>query len=214
VLADGKRVVFPGLYAAGECACFSVHGANRLGTNSLVDLLVFGKRAGADIIRYVAQTEFAKLAVDTEDPVAARIEALLGSTGIECVSEIRTEMQKVMTEQCSVFRDKKNLEQALAKIQQLKAHFANIGLKYKGKAFNYDLEDALELGNMLKLAESIVFSALRREESRGSHYRNDFPLRNDNIWLKHTLVFQNANGLDVQYKPVIITRFEPKARTY
>ncbi len=214
VLADGKTTVLPGLYAAGECACVSVHGANRLGTNSLVDLVVFGKRAGIDIVRYVAMSDFAPVPVKTEEVAAQKIEFLFKSNGKERVSDIRDEMQLTMTHQCSVFRDKQNLEGALAKIRQLNVRYSNISLSNREKSFNYELEDAFELENMLTLSETIVLSALRREESRGSHYRNDFNERNDVEWLKHTLISKKGNDFEIQFKPVAITRYEPKARVY
>ncbi len=214
VLADGKSAVLAGLYAAGECACVSVHGANRLGTNSLVDLVVFGKRAGADITEYVDKNPLAPLPADAELAVSSKIDRLLGTAGKERAAAVREDMQKTMTQLCSVFRDRKGLEQAMQRIRELRGRMANLELMYKGKRFNYELEEALELEIMLKLAEVIVYSALQREESRGAHCRNDFPERNDEVWLKHTLVFHMPSGLEVQYKPVVVTRFEPKARVY
>jgi succinate dehydrogenase / fumarate reductase flavoprotein subunit len=214
VLADGKTQVLGGLYAAGECACVSVHGANRLGTNSLIDLVVFGKRAGTDIARYVAQSNLPSLPSGAEFAVKEKVQGLLESQGNERISQIRAEMQKTMTQQCSVFRDRPNLEEALCKIGELKARYVQVGLSFKGKRCNYELEDALELGNMLKLAEAIAYSALLRQESRGAHFRNDYPQRNDHDWLKHTLLAQTPNGIQVDYKPVTVTRFKPRARTY
>ncbi len=214
VLADGKSAVMPGLYAAGECACVSVHGANRLGTNSLVDLVVFGKRAGADIMEYADRNPLPPLPADAEYAVSSKIARILGTAGGERVAEVRDNMQRTMTQLCSVFRDRKGLEQALERIREFQSRAANLELTYKGKRFNYELEEALEFENMLKLAEVIVYSALQREESRGAHYRNDFPARNDEAWLKHTLVFPTPIGLEVQHKPVVVTRFEPKARVY
>jgi succinate dehydrogenase / fumarate reductase flavoprotein subunit len=214
VLADEKSTVVPGLYAAGECACVSVHGANRLGTNSLVDLVVFGKRAGLNIASYVAENPQTPLEEDIEQTVTSKIDSLLSFNGEEGVASIRVEMEKVMTHLCSVFRDKNGLEQALARISELQSRMAKVGLSYREKRFNFELEAALELSNMLKLSEIIVYSALQREESRGAHYRNDFPNRDDEAWLKHTMLFHSANGFDVRYKPVVITRFEPKARKY
>jgi succinate dehydrogenase / fumarate reductase flavoprotein subunit len=214
VLADGKAMPTPGLYAAGECACVSVHGSNRLGTNSLVDLVVFGKRAGIDIANYVKENPLPRLPENAESAAASEINKLLHSEGAERVSVIREEMKKVMMDKCSVFRDCSGLQEALDKVRELKNRCLHLGLTYRGRNFNYELEEALELGNMLKTAEAIVFSALQREESRGAHFRNDFPERNDAAWLKHTLVFKSAEGLMAQYKPVIITRFEPKERKY
>jgi succinate dehydrogenase / fumarate reductase flavoprotein subunit len=214
VLADEKSTAVPGLYAAGECACVSVHGANRLGTNSLVDLVVFGKRAGLDIADYAGKNPKTPLQENAESLVSSKIDALLSSAGQERVAVIREEMQKVMTRLCSVFRDGKGLEEALSTVRELQGRMVNLGLTYGCKRFNYELEEALELENMLKLAEVIVYSALQREESRGAHYRNDFPERNDDTWLKHTMVFHAAGGLEARYKPVVVTRFKPKARRY
>jgi succinate dehydrogenase / fumarate reductase flavoprotein subunit len=214
VLADGKSKVFAGLYAVGECACVSVHGANRLGTNSLVDLVVFGNRAGADITEYTGKNQFAQLPTDAELAVLSKINGLLNMSGKERVASVREDMQKTMTLLCSVFRDRNGLEQALERIRELQGRMANLKLKSNGKSFNFELEEALELEVMMKLAEVIVYSALQREESRGAHYRNDFPERNDEAWLKHTLTFRTPTGLVVQHKPVVVTRFEPKARKY
>jgi succinate dehydrogenase / fumarate reductase flavoprotein subunit len=214
VMVDGLTEVFPGLYAAGECACLSVHGANRLGTNSLIDLVIFGRRAGLSIAEFVSENPIINLPEGIEEAVDWKINSLLNSTGNERVSELRLEMQHIMTQNCSVFRDKKSLEEALDKIRKLRDRFKNVKLGNGEKTFNYELEDALELENMLKLAESIVFSALEREESRGAHYRNDFPERNDEKWLKHTLLFQMPDRLSCSYTPVTITRFQPKPRKY
>ena len=214
VLVDGESTILPGLYAAGECACVSVHGANRLGTNSLVDLVVFGKRAGADITEYAGKTKLAPLPSDTEWEVSSKINRMLGTTGKEHAAAVREDMQKTMTQLCSVFRERKGLEQALERIRGLQGRMANVELMHKGIRFNYELEEALELEAMLKLAETIIYSALQREESRGAHYRNDFPDRDDGAWLKHTLIYRTPIGLEVQHKPVVVTRFKPKARTY
>jgi len=176
--------------------------------------VVFGKRAGTDITEYVDKNPLAPLPADSELAVSSKIDRLLGMAGKERAAAVREDMQKTMTQLCSVFRDRKGLEQAMLRIRELQGRMANLELMFKGKHFNYELEEALELGIMLKLAEVIVYSALQREESRGAHYRNDFPERNDKAWLKHTLVFHMPGGFDVQYKPVIVTRFEPKARVY
>jgi succinate dehydrogenase / fumarate reductase flavoprotein subunit len=214
VLADGKSAVLPGLYAAGECACVSVHGANRLGTNSLVDLVVFGRRAGVDIARFARENSLAKLPEEAEASVALEIDRLLGSGGEERVGRIREEMQREMTLRCSVFRDKAGLLVALEKIRELKGRLANVGLTSRGKRFNFELEEAFEVENMLKAAEATVFAAVHREESRGAHYRSDFPQRNDKTWLRHSLVFPTDEGLKVDFKAVSVTRFAPKPRTY
>jgi succinate dehydrogenase / fumarate reductase flavoprotein subunit len=214
VLSDGKSVVMPGLYAAGECACLSIHGSNRLGTNSLVDLVVFGKRAGLDIIDYVQKNALIPLPKTDEFPISREIDTLFSSSGKERVGALREEMEETMTKFCSVFREKRGLEQALSEIKEIRKKMAGLRLSSSQKRFNYELEEALELGNMLKLAEVIVFSALQRNESRGAHYRNDYPQRDDKQWLKHTLIFRSTAGLETKYKPVAITRFEPKERKY
>ena len=214
VLSDGKSEVAAGLYAAGECACVSVHGANRLGTNSLVDLVVFGRRAGIDIIRYVMENQLKPLPMLAEEAAKEEIAEMLGKAGKENVAAIRDGMQQTLSELCNVFRDESGLTKALHRIRELITRFSDLNLAYRGKSFNYELEEAFELGNMLKAAETIVFSALCRKESRGAHYRTDFADRNDADWLKHSLVFQTSNGLEIHYKPVVVTRFEPKERTY
>ncbi len=214
VLADGRAKLFPGLYAAGECACVSVHGANRLGTNSLVELVVFGRRAGIDIAKYAEENDLPSLPSDSEQAISQEIKSLLTATGSEKIASIRDAMQRIMSDKVNVFRDEDGLTLALNKIRQLKSRYRNLNLSNSGKAFNYELEDAFELDSMLKTAETIAFAALKRKDSRGSHYRSDFPDRDDSNWLKHSLVFQTPDGLAVDYKPVTITRFEPKARTY
>jgi succinate dehydrogenase / fumarate reductase flavoprotein subunit len=162
----------------------------------------------------VGKNPLPKLPEDAELAVSSKIDRILGMAGKERAAAVRDDMQKTMTQLCSVFRDRKGLEQATQRIRELQGRVANLEIMHKGKRFNYELEEALELENMLKLAEVIVYSALQREESRGAHYRNDFPERNDEAWLKHTLVFHMPIGFEVQYKPVVVTRFEPKARKY
>jgi succinate dehydrogenase / fumarate reductase flavoprotein subunit len=213
VLDETGRPV-EGLCAAGECACISVHGANRLGCNSLVDLVVFGRRTGKMIRRELERIEWSELPVGADQPALSRIDALMSrSSGIRAAA-VRKAMQRVMTFECSVFRHEKGLEDALGKLEALKEQYREVTIDNKGKAFNSDLLEALELESLLGLAEVILVSALDREESRGAHFREDYPERNDENWLKHTLVRRTAGGLTVSYKPVVITRFEPKPRTY
>jgi succinate dehydrogenase / fumarate reductase flavoprotein subunit len=214
VLMDGMGKVMPGLYAAGEATCLSLHGANRLGCNSLVDLVVFGKRAGVSLSKYVREAEGCELVGAAERKMSDDIDAFLSNEGDENVGNIRDEMQKIMTQNCSVFREKVSLVKTLEVLHMLKTRFNKIGLTAKGKSLNYELEDAFELGNMLNVAEAIVYSALVREESRGAHYRVDFPERDDKSWLKHTLLFKKTDGFDVGFKPVSITKFQPKVRSY
>jgi succinate dehydrogenase / fumarate reductase flavoprotein subunit len=213
VLIDDTGTPVQGLFAVGECACVSVHGANRLGCNSLIDLVVFGLRTGK-AVAHVKDTEMPKLPVEAEEAVQKKISSMFKPDGSERVPLIREAMQQVMTEKCSVFRKHESLQEALAEIRQLKERYANASLANEGGRFNYALEEALELGNMLKTAETIVFSALQRKESRGAHYREDFPKRNDSEWLKHTLVYASPKGLKLRYKPVTVTRFPPEERRY
>lgn len=215
VIIDNEGTPFPGLYAAGECACVSVHGSNRLGCNSLLDLLVFGRRAGKEINRAVSTIELAKLPPNPEREMADRIHALMGSHGEERSSHIRSELQAVMMDKVSVFRTGEDLLQALEKVRELKKRYRQVSLQDKGNCFNRDLLEALELGYMLDLAEVITLGALRREESRGAHYREDFPKRDDEKWLVHTMSGYSATGEpQISYKPVTITRFQPKERKY
>jgi succinate dehydrogenase / fumarate reductase flavoprotein subunit len=209
---NGNAVL--GLFAVGECACVSVHGANRLGCNSLIDLVVFGRRAGEALAASVKKTEMPQLPVEAEEAVEKKSQGLFKSEGGERVPVIREAMQQVMTEKCNVFRNQHDLQKALAEIRQLKKRYANVCLANSSRRFNYALQDALELENMLKTAEAIVFSALQRKESRGAHYREDFPKRNDAEWLKHTLAYAAPEGLRLHYMPVTVTRFPPEERRY
>jgi succinate dehydrogenase / fumarate reductase flavoprotein subunit len=214
VLADERGTVAQGLYAVGECACVSVHGANRLGCNSLIDLVVFGRRAGLSVTKYVEENVLLPLQPDSESDIDKTINNLLGSHGDYRVPAIREAMQRVMAEKCSVFRDQNGLTEALATIRELKQKYASLNLANKSRRFNYEVQEALELGNMLKTAEAIVFSALHREESRGSHFSSDHPERNDEEWLKHTLAHSSNKRLTLSYKPVVVTKFPPEKRRY
>jgi succinate dehydrogenase / fumarate reductase flavoprotein subunit len=215
VVRDEKNTVVPGLFAAGECACVSVHGANRLGTNSLVDLLVFGRRAGRQMARYVGTVERPRPIADAMEPIRARLAEIRDreATG-ESVATIRHELADVMMDKVGVYRDATLLTEALAKVRELKGRYGAVSISDCGGVFNTDLLEANELGYLLDLAEVTVVGALARTESRGAHSREGFPERNDAQWLKHTLAYQGAKGPTLKYKPVSITRFEPKPRTY
>jgi succinate dehydrogenase / fumarate reductase flavoprotein subunit len=214
VLADDEGAVLPGLYAAGECACVSVHGANRLGCNSLIDLVVFGKRAGQSILSYVKNNDLPPFPLQAEKMVDNKIRSFLDYGGVECVSVLRESMQSLMTQKVSVFRDQVSLEGALEQIRQLKKRSLNLGLKDKSTVFNYELQEAHELSNMLRVAEVLVYSALARSESRGAHYRSDYPERNDRVWLRHTFVSKTDSGLQARYRAVSVTAFAPQKRRY
>ena len=214
VVIDEKNTPMPGFYAAGECACVSVHGANRLGTNSLVDLVVFGRRAGQAMAEYAKQADFIPLPDDPAGPVRAEIERILNNRGGESPARIRAAMQQEMMDNVSVFRTEEGMQHALDVIRELKERYKHIEIMDKGRRFNTDLLEAIELGCLLDLAEVTTVSALARKESRGAHYREDFPQRDDENWLKHTLAYQTDSGITLRYKPVVITRYQPKARKY
>ncbi|CAN5832403.1 succinate dehydrogenase flavoprotein subunit [soil metagenome] len=215
VILDDRNTVMEGFYAAGETACVSVHGANRLGTNSLLDLVVFGRRAGVDMARFCQQAELPPIPADATVRAAESLRQLLETQKGEPAAKLREEMQDVMMDYVSVFREESGIQQAVDKIRELKQRFNDIVVMDKGKRFNLDLLEAWELGNLLDLAEVTAVCALNRTESRGAHSREDYPKRNDDEWLKHTLAYQGEDGsIDLRYKPVTITRFQPKERVY
>ena len=214
VVLDAAGTPFEGLYAAGECACVSVHGANRLGCNSLLDTLVFGRRSGIEIRRFVQTADMPKASPDVANKEAARISELMSRDGKENLGRVMARMQEVMMEKASVFRLAAGLTEALDEIRELQKCYRNISLQDKGSCFNRNLLDALELGHMLDLAEVIAMGALHREESRGAHCREDFPARNDEKFLVHTLVRHTDDVPQIFKKGVTITRFQPKERKY
>jgi succinate dehydrogenase / fumarate reductase flavoprotein subunit len=214
VFAGASTTVLPGLYAAGECACVSVHGANRLGTNSLLDLIVFGRRAGSDMVRYVKEAEFTPLPPEPAARTAETLSHLRNSTGGESAADIRNELQKAMMDYVGVFRTAEGMQQAQDKVRELQERYQQVEIQDKSKRFNQDLLEAWEVGCLLDLAEVTTASALAREESRGAHSREDFPERDDEEWLKHTMAFRHDGKIELKYKPVVIDRYEPKARVY
>jgi succinate dehydrogenase / fumarate reductase flavoprotein subunit len=214
VIMDPDATVVPGFYSAGEAACVSVHGANRLGTNSLVDLVVFGRRAGRHMLDFVENNEFEELPSNPEDYARAQIDALLNRSSGERAVEIRADMQDIMMDNVSVVRTESGLNEAMDKIAELKDRFATVTVQDHGTRYNTDLLETLELGAMLDCAETITYGSLARQESRGAHYREDFQDRDDANWLAHTLVYRTDDGIDLKKKPVCITRFEPKERKY
>jgi succinate dehydrogenase / fumarate reductase flavoprotein subunit len=215
VLVNEKNTILPGLYAAGEVACVSVHGANRLGTNSLLDLLVFGKKAGLNAAEYACSVQFQTLPGDVTDFVRSQMDRLLNcQDGTEHVFQLFEEMKATMMDHVGVFRTDEGMQQALAKIRELRERYQYIKLDDCGKAFNTNLFNAWEIGNLLELAEVTTVSALARTESRGAHSREDYPKRDDKKWLKHTLAFQTDKNILLRYKPVTITKYQPKERVY
>jgi len=214
VVIDEKNTVLPGLYAAGEVACVSVHGANRLGTNSLLDIIVFGKICGLEAAEYAKGASFQSLPNDAADFARQQFDKILHGQGTERLIDLGKEMKRVMFDHVGVFRTEEGMKNALATVRELKERFNNIHLEDRGKIFNTDLFNAWELGNLLDLAEVTTVSALARTESRGAHARDDYPERNDTKWLKHTLAWYKNGSIKLRYKPVVITKYEPKKRTY
>ncbi len=210
--ADQQPVA--GLYAAGECACVSVHGANRLGCNSLLDLVVFGRRAGKQILADMKHAGWHPMPENPEEEVLKRIQRLKEGGGREKAWVIRSAMQDVMMAHCSVFRSGAGLDKALKEVGELIQRYERVGIENRGKRFNTELLEAIELESLLGLAQAILVCAMAREESRGAHYREDFTERDDENWLKHTLVRKTGEGPQLFYKPVSITKFEPKPRVY
>ena len=215
VIIDDKNTPYAGLYAAGECACVSVHGANRLGCNALLDTLVFGRRAGMQIKKFVQSVGRPRLPAKPDKKDADMLKALMRGDGRETSAAIRAELQQAMMKNVSVFRQRESLTAALEKIEDLKARYQNLSIQDKGSCFNRDLLDAVELGHLLDLAEVITRGALIRKESRGAHTREDFPDRDDKNFLVHTMaLYDAAKGPQIFTKPVTITQFEPKERKY
>jgi len=214
VVIDDKDKVFPGLYAAGECACVSVHGGNRLGTNSLLDLVVFGKYAGLKAAEYAKTVEFEKLPEDPEADSRSQFDAYRNGSGKENVFDISTEMKKVMFDNVGIYRNQKDMKAALDKVKELQERFKDARVTDTGKIFNTELLNMWELDNMLEIAEVVAACALNRKESRGGHSREDFPERDDKKWMKHTLAWKKSDKVKIGYKPVVITKYQPKKRVY
>ncbi|TYC98924.1 succinate dehydrogenase flavoprotein subunit [Arthrobacter echini] len=218
VLADNDTVV-PGLYAAGEVACVSVHGSNRLGTNSLLDINVFGKRAGIAAAAYALTADFVEI---PENPTVETEELLnraRSSEGGERVALIRKELQDIMDANVQVFRTEETLLEALSVIESLEERYTRITVQDKGKRFNLDLLEAVELGFLLDMAKVMTAAALHRQESRGGHFREDFPERDDENFMTHSMAYRDpsatrTSGVRLETKPVIFTRYQPMERKY
>ncbi|MDP8987974.1 MAG: FAD-binding protein, partial [Actinomycetota bacterium] len=215
VVVDAAGTVLPGLYAAGECACVSVHGANRLGTNSLLDIVVFGRRGGRAMAGFVQEADAPEPPARSEDRVRDRIEALKAGRGGERVAQVRHELQAGMTELASVFRTEDGLSRMAETLTELRDRNDHASIDDKGSVFNYDLTEALELGYLIDLAEALVVSARARTESRGAHFRDDHPLRDDAGWMRHTLASRQPDGrIRLDYKPVDGDLYVPMERKY
>jgi succinate dehydrogenase / fumarate reductase flavoprotein subunit len=213
VLLDNTTVI-PGLYAAGECACVSVHGSNRLGTNSLLDINVFGKRAGKNAAAYAKKAKLPALPKAAEQFVVDLIDSARTANGKESVAAIRKELQVEMDRNAQVFRTEKSLGHAQKVIHDLRVRYEKIGIHDRGQRFNTDLLEAVELGFLLDLAEVVVVSARNRKESRGGHMRDDFPERDDKGYMQHTMAYKKGDDIALGWKPVVITNYPPMERKY
>jgi|DewCreStandDraft_1066081.scaffolds.fasta_scaffold02111_2 succinate dehydrogenase / fumarate reductase flavoprotein subunit len=214
VILDEHNTPVVGFYAAGECACVSVHGANRLGTNSLVDLVVFGRRGGRAMAEFCKHADLMPLPKEPAAWAEAELERLRNANGKERAADIRSALQQTMMDYVGVFRENAGLETALDTIKELQERYKNIRVDDRGRRFNTEVLEAFELGSLLDLAEVTTVSALARTESRGAHWREDFPRRDDVNWLKHTLAYRKDGEIVLRYKPVTITRWQPKERVY
>jgi succinate dehydrogenase / fumarate reductase flavoprotein subunit len=213
VLRDNDTVV-PGLYAAGECACVSVHGANRLGTNSLLDINVFGKRAGIYAVEYAKDAKFVDVPADAVAETVKLIEHMRNARGTEKIAVIRKELQDTMDKNAQVYRTEDSLNEALDKIKELRARYENIQVQDRGLRFNTDLLEAIELGFLLDLAEVLAFTSRERRESRGGHFREDYETRDDEKFMVHSMAYKKGDQIDLGWKPVVITNYPPMERKY
>ncbi|MGO3250333.1 MAG: succinate dehydrogenase flavoprotein subunit [Microbacterium gubbeenense] len=228
VLANNDEIV-PGLYAAGECACVSVHGSNRLGTNSLLDINVFGKRSGRNAVEYAKSADFVPLPADPAKEVREMVERLRSSQGTERVADIRRTLQEEMDKNAQVFRTEETLTNVMGTIHGLRQRYMNVAVDDRGKRFNTDLLEAIELGFLLDLAEIVAYAARNRKESRGGHMREDYPDRDDENYMKHTMAYLTGNPhspdpddhIALEWKPVVFTkneagelRYPPMERKY
>ncbi|GEM86468.1 succinate dehydrogenase flavoprotein subunit [Meiothermus granaticius] len=215
VIRDEQGTVVKGLYAAGEVACVSLHGANRLGTNSLGDLVVFGRRAGVAAAKFAKETEFYDFSEEVLGPTRERIEKVLRAGSGPSVADLRAELQQSMQDRASVFRTESLLQEQVEVLNELFEKYEQVVVQDRGTRYNTELVEALELGYLLEVSQATVHSCLNRRESRGAHAREDYPERDDKNWLKHTLIYKGPNQtVRFAYKPVVLGKFEPKARTY
>jgi succinate dehydrogenase / fumarate reductase flavoprotein subunit len=216
VLSDEKGTVLPGVYAAGEAACVSVHGANRLGTNSLLDIVVFGKRAGQSMVDYVTQTKPNQLSDNASNDLTKKITNLIEKehTNEFSVAKIRKDLQDSMEENAKIFRTKETLEKQTEILEELRERYENVTIYDKGKVHNSELVEAIELDYLLDMSEATVSSALSRNESRGAHSRQDYPDRDDTNFMKHSFAFKNENSANLKYRDVELGKYEPMERKY
>lgn len=214
VICDEKETKVTGLYAAGECSCVSVHGANRLGCNSLLEAVVYGRRTGKFMNEFLKTAKHEKLPEKPTEKIEEKISKLLNTTGKESPAKIREELQEIMFRKCGVYRTEVDLKDCLQTVKKLQERFKNVKIEDHTRTYNTDLIETIELSHLLDFSEVIVQGALSRTESRGGHSRVDFPKRDDENWLKHTFAFKTDNGPRFTYKPVKITKFQPQERKY
>ncbi|MBW3589985.1 MAG: succinate dehydrogenase flavoprotein subunit [Actinobacteria bacterium] len=215
VVIDEDNTILPGFYAAGECACVSVHGANRLGTNSLLDIVVFGRRGGIKMAEYANANDFPELPEDPHSDAEAQLRDLSTRPKGERVATLRKELQEEMMFNCGVVRTDETLGRALDVVADIRQRYQGISVDDKSKVYNTELLEAVEFGFLLDLAEVTAYAAKARTESRGGHWREDHPFRDDGHWLKHSLAFRNPDGgIELRYKPVTVTKYIPMERKY
>lgn len=214
VIVDPEGTIVKGFYAAGECSCMSVHGANRLGVNSLLEATATGLLAGGSALEYAGSIAHSEAPSDATDATRERVDRIAHRGGEEKIGEIRDTLKDVMMEKCAVFREAQALQECLDAVKGLQSRFRDAPIQDKSKAFNTAFTEAIELDNMLSFAEAIVVGALARQESRGAHFRTDHPTRDDDEWMKHTLAYRDDDGVRLEYKPVTVTKFQPEERKY
>ena len=214
VVAGSDETPVPGLYAAGECACVSVHGANRLGTNSLLDIVVFGRRGGADLATFAGGSDLPALPDDATSRTLSLLDGFLERPRVESPADVRRDLQEEMYQRAFVVRDETGLKQAATELANLRDRYEQLGAQDKGSVYNTDLMETVELGFLLDCAETLVTAALARDESRGGHYREDHPLRDDANWLQHSLAYREGNGIRLEHKPVKMGPYVPMERKY
>jgi succinate dehydrogenase flavoprotein subunit len=215
VVVGPDETPVPGLYAAGECACVSVHGANRLGTNSLLDIVVFGRRGGAHMAEYASTGEHPSIPDDPDQPTATMVQDLLSGSGGDSVADIRAELQEQMFDLAGVVRRDDGLRKMVDVLANLRERYGRVVVMDKGRVYNTELTEAVELGFLLDCADTLVAAALARDESRGAHYREDHPLRDDDHWLKHSLAYREPDGsIRLEYKDVKLGPYTPMERKY
>jgi succinate dehydrogenase / fumarate reductase, flavoprotein subunit len=215
VVLGADETPVPGLYAVGECACVSVHGANRLGTNSLLDLVVFGRRAGDHAMAYARSTDTPDVPQDPAAPALEMLDAILERSSGDNAADIRRELQDNMFDLAFVVRSEESLRKMQSILGGLQERYDRVAISDKGAIYNTDLMETVEVGFLLDCAETLVAAALARTESRGAHYREDHPLRDDANWLKHSLAYREADGsIRLEYKPVKMGPYIPMERKY